>query len=53
MFDFVSLFLSLSSVFGRVSAEEAESKLVPQSDDGPGAVNHPTAGSSLQTPEPC
>lgn len=48
MFHLVSLF----SVFGRVSAEEAKFELVPQSDDGPGDVNHPTAGSGLQTPEP-
>ena len=43
----------LFTVFGRVSAEEAESVHVPQSDDGPRAVNHATAGSGLQTPQPC
>lgn len=46
-------FVSLCLVSGRVSAEEAKSELVPQSDDGPGVVNHPPAGSGLQTPEPC
>lgn len=44
---------SLVLDFGRVSAEEAEPELVPQSDDGSGAGNHPTAGSGLQSPEPC
>ncbi len=41
------------SVFGRVSAEEAQFEPVSQSDDGPGTVNHATAGDGVQTPEPC
>lgn len=45
--------LCLSSVIGGVTAEEAEPELVPHSDDGPGGVNHPTAGAGLQTPESC
>ena len=49
----VSGFLHFFSAFGRVSAEEAESERVSKSDDGPGDVNHATAGSGLQTSESC
>lgn len=50
----VEHFLSPSfSDVDRVSAEEEKSECVSQADDGPGDDDRATAGSCLQTSEPC